>query len=68
MNSAPIFFERGRLRLGVNDPAIVDMLWFWRRAHRALCQDDGIILSSEDFVRRYRRFCSVTDAVSMSSS
>ena len=45
---------RELLRSAVNDPPVVDTSWFWRRANRALCQDDGIVKSGEAFIRQYR--------------
>jgi len=45
---------RELLRYALSDPTIVETQWFWRRAHRALCQDDGTVGPGEDFVRQYR--------------
>src|SRR5215211_6337794 len=45
---------RELLRHAVNDHSVVDTPWFWRRANRALCQDDGVVKSGEGFMRQYR--------------
>jgi hypothetical protein len=41
-------------RIALNDASIVDTKWFQRRAHRALCQDDGVVNRGEDYVRQFR--------------
>jgi hypothetical protein len=45
---------RELLRAALDDPSIRDTNWFFRRAERALCQDDGIIKSGEDYILQIR--------------
>jgi hypothetical protein len=45
---------RELLRLALDNPSIRDTEWFFRRAERALCQDDGIINSGEDYIHQIR--------------
>lgn len=45
---------RELIRAALKEPKIIDSEWFWRRAHRALCQEQGTVAAGKDFVREYR--------------
>jgi hypothetical protein len=45
---------RELVRIAATDRALFETSWWVRRAHRALCQADGVIGPGEDFIRQFR--------------
>ena len=45
---------RELVRIAASDQLLFETQWWWRRAHRALCQYEGVIGPGEDFIRQFR--------------